>query len=57
MTSPDLTPFSYVVLTLVEPEKVDAVYAALQQVETEHDVQGEVKCLKPASSGVGLEHF
>ena len=40
------------ILTLVEPENVDAVYAALQQVATEHDVQGEVKCLKPASSGV-----
>jgi homoserine kinase len=45
------------ILTLVEPENVDAVYAALQQVALEHNVQGEVKCLQPTSSGVALEHF
>jgi homoserine kinase len=45
------------ILTLVEPENVDAVCAALQQVAIEHDVQGKVKPLKPTSSGVTLEHF
>ncbi len=45
------------ILTLVEPENVDAVCRALQAVAIEHDVNGEVKPLKPTSSGVSLEHF
>ncbi len=45
------------ILTLVEPEDVDKVVAALQEVAIEHDVRGEVKILKPTSSGVSLEHF
>lgn len=45
------------ILTLAEPDKVDAVCRALQAVAIEHDVQGEVKPLKPTSSGVSVEHF
>ena len=45
------------ILSLVEPQNVDAVCRALQQVAIEHGVTGEVKSLKPTSSGVSLEHF
>jgi homoserine kinase len=45
------------ILTLVEPERVESVARALAAVAVEHDVQGEVKCLQPASTGVALEHF
>lgn len=45
------------ILTLVEPDNVEAVCAALRAVAIEHDVKGEVKALKPTSSGVSLEHF
>lgn len=45
------------ILTLVEPENVGAVCSALQQVAVEHDVKGEVKPLKPTSSGVSIEHL
>ncbi len=45
------------ILTLVEPENVDAVVAALHEVAIEHDVKGEVKPLKLISSGVSIEHF
>ncbi|MCO5222012.1 MAG: homoserine kinase [Thermomicrobiales bacterium] len=45
------------ILTLVEPENVDAVCQALHEVAVEHDVKGEVKPLKPTSSGVSIEHF
>ncbi len=45
------------ILTLVEPENVDAVVAALHEVAIEHDVNGEVKPLKLISSGVSIEHF
>lgn len=45
------------ILALVEPKRVDSVCAAFSQVAREHDVQGEVKPLKPTSSGVSIEHF
>ena len=45
------------ILTLVEPENVVAVSAALHEVAIEHDVQGEVKLLELISSGVSIEHF
>lgn len=45
------------ILTLVEPANVDAVCRALRQVAVEHGITGEVKPLKPTSSGVSLEHF
>jgi len=45
------------ILTLVEPENVDAVCAALREVAIDHDVNGEVKPLKPTSAGASIEHF
>lgn len=45
------------ILTLVEPNDVDTVRAALEEVAREHDVKGEVKPMKPTSSGVSVEHF
>jgi homoserine kinase len=45
------------ILTLVEPENLDAVCAALREVAIEHDVKGEVKPLKPTSAGASIEHF
>jgi homoserine kinase len=45
------------ILTLVEPENVDAVCKALHEVAIEHEVQGEIKPLEPTSTGVFLEHF
>jgi len=45
------------ILTLVEPENVDAVCAALREVAIDHDVKGEVKPLKPTSAGASIEHF
>lgn len=45
------------ILTLVEPENVEAVCSALTAVAVEHEVHGESKAFKPASSGVSLEHF
>lgn len=45
------------ILTLVEPENADAVCAALSEVAREHEVQGEVKPLKPTSCGVSIEHL
>jgi len=45
------------ILTLVEPDNVEAVCRALRHVAAEHQVAGEVKPLKPTSSGVSIEHF
>jgi homoserine kinase len=45
------------ILTLVEPENVEAVCRALSAVAIEYDVTGEVRALTPSSSGVSLEHF
>lgn len=45
------------ILTLVEPDAVEAVCEALSLVAVEHEVKGQVTALRPASTGVSLEHF
>lgn len=45
------------ILTLAEPSDVESVRGALLEVAVQHNVKGEVKALKPTSTGVSLQQI